>query len=151
MCSHTCVTNLLKPREIHAHVGPASVTVGNLVQDNRLAAASDHDIGGLEDDSVGEPGGQKHQFIAEILWWRAQATSHHVLYSLLNSRRADTQTLTCSQLHKKAEKIACLLLEKGRLGRSCSTNLPNGVDLMVAFYSCLFIGLVPVTIRWPHP
>ena len=32
MCPHTCVTNLPKPREIHADVGPASVIVGNLVQ-----------------------------------------------------------------------------------------------------------------------
>ena len=34
MCPHTCVTNLPKPREIHADVGPASVIVGNLVQVN---------------------------------------------------------------------------------------------------------------------
>ena len=52
MCPHTCVTNVPKPREIHADVGQASVIVGNLVQDNQLAAASCHDIGGLEDNSV---------------------------------------------------------------------------------------------------
>ena len=70
-------------------------------QGNRLAAASGRDIGGLEDETVGEPGGKKHQFIAEILRWRAQATAEHVLFSLLNSRGVATQTLTCSQLHKK--------------------------------------------------
>ena len=45
MCPHTCVTNLPKPREVHSDVGPASVIVGNLVQGNRLAAASGRDIG----------------------------------------------------------------------------------------------------------
>ena len=40
MCPHTTVTNLPKPREVHSDVGPASVIVGNLVQGNRLAAAS---------------------------------------------------------------------------------------------------------------
>lgn len=153
MCPHTCVTNLPKPREIHADVGPASVIVGNLVQGNRLASASGRDIGGLEDESVGEPGGKKHQFIAEILRWRAQATADHVLFSLLNSRGAATQTLTCSQLHKKAEKIACSLLEKGRLntGDHVALIYPPGVDLIAAFYGCLYVGVVPVTIRPPHP
>ncbi len=52
------------------------------------------------------------QFISEILRWRSQSTSDHLLFTLLNSRGAVAQTLTCSQLHKKAERIACLLLEK---------------------------------------
>ena len=133
MCPHTCVTNLPKPREVHSDVGPASVIVGNLVQGNRLAAASGRDIGeynhscktflksyiihiitagGLEDDT-GDTGGKKYQFIAEILRWRATATADHTLFTLLNNKGTSQQTLTCSQLHKKAEKIACLLLEKG--------------------------------------
>ena len=85
------------------------------IQGNRLASASGRDIGGLEDESVGEPGGKKHQFIAEILRWRAQATADHVLFSLLNSRGAATQTLTCSQLHKKVPGIMMRSFEEGEL------------------------------------
>ena len=111
MCPHTCITNLPKPREVHSDVGPASVIVGNLVQGNRLAAAFGRDIGGLEEDdshgSIG--GGRRHQFISEILRWRSQSTSDHVLFTLLNSKGATAQSLTCSQLHKRAERIACLL------------------------------------------
>ena len=70
--------------------------------------------GGLEDDT-GDTGGKKYQFIAEILRWRATATADHTLFTLLNNKGASQQTLTCAQLHKKAEKIACLLLEKGEL------------------------------------
>jgi len=152
MCPHTCVTNLPKPREVHSDVGPASVIVGNLVQGNRLAAASGRDIGGLEDDT-GDTGGKKYQFIAEILRWRASATADHTLFTLLNNRGTSQQTLTCSQLHKKAEKIACLLLEKGRLntGDHVALIYPPGVDLITAFYGCLYVGVVPVTIRPPHP
>ena len=152
MCPHTCVTNLPKPREVHSDVGPASVIVGNLVQGNRLAAAAGRDIGGLEDET-GDPGGKKYQFIAEILRWRATATADHTLFTLLNNRGASTQTLTCSQLHKRAEKIACLLLEKGRLntGDHVALIYPPGVDLICSFYGCLYVGVVPVTIRPPHP
>ena len=70
--------------------------------------------GGLEDDT-GDTGGKKYQFIAEILRWRATATADHTLFTLLNNKGTSQQTLTCSQLHKKAEKIACLLLEKGEV------------------------------------
>ena len=56
-------------------------------------------------------------------------------------------------MHKKAEKIACLLLEKGRLntGDHVALIYPPGVDLITAFYGCLYVGVVPVTIRPPHP
>jgi acyl-CoA synthetase (AMP-forming)/AMP-acid ligase II len=127
-------------------------------QGNRLAAAAGRDIGGLEDETVGgagDPGGgsKKHHFIAEILRWRATATADHTLFTLLNNRGAATQSLTCAQLAKRAEKIACLLLEKGRLntGDHVALIYPPGVDLISAFYGCLFVGVVPVTIRPPHP
>ena len=119
MCPHTCVTNLPKPREQHPDIGPASVIVGNLVQGNRLAAAKGRDVGGLEEEVgagnmmfMGEGGGRKCNFISEILRLRAHSTSDHLLFTLLNSKGAETQTLTCSQLHKKAERIARLLVEK---------------------------------------
>jgi hypothetical protein len=90
--------------------GPASVIVGNLVQGNRLAAASGRDICGLDDDMSGSGG--RHQFMAEILRWRSHATPEHVLFTLLNGKGAVAQSISCSQLHKKAERIACLLIEK---------------------------------------
>ena len=132
-----------KPREQHPDVGPASVIVGNLVQGNRLAAAKGRDIGGLEEDSPmggvmlmdgGPPGvaggGRKCHYISEILRLRAHSTSDHLLFTLLNSKGTETQTVTCSQLHKKAERIARLLVEKDRLNTgekaiSCLTNAKN--------------------------
>ena len=97
--------------------GPASVIVGNLVQGNRLAAAFGRDIGGLEDEAgaMAADTGRRYQFISEILRWRAQSTSDHVLFTLLNNKGVPAQSLSCSQLHKKAERIACLLIDKGRL------------------------------------
>ncbi len=60
--------------------------------------------------------------------------------------------MTCSQLHKKAEKIACLLQEKGQLnsGDHVALVFPPSVDLVAAFYGCLYIGVIPVPIRPPH-
>nr|CAI5819097.1 unnamed protein product [Callosobruchus analis] len=149
MCPHTCVTNLPKPREVHSDVGPASVIVGNLVQGNRLASAQGREIGGLVEEGAGDV----QQFIAEILRWRAQGTSDHVLFTLLNSKGAVAKALTCSELHKRAERIGSLLVEKGRVntGDHVALIFPPGLDLVCAFYGCLYVGVVPVTIRPPHP
>ena len=98
-------------------------------------------------------------------------------------------TATCVQLHKRAEKIAAALTEKGSIntgenvvllyppGRLChwisvcysqrdycetwvnfffltislSCVFLSGIDLIAAFYGCLYAGCVPVNVRPPHP
>ncbi|XP_057325436.1 disco-interacting protein 2 homolog A isoform X3 [Microplitis mediator] len=150
LCPHTCVTNLPKPREVHSDVGPASVMVGNIVQGNRLASAQGRDLGVLDEDS---DNAKKYQFISEILRWRAVSTSDHVIFTSLNAKGAVATSLSCSQLHKKAERIGNLLLDRGRIntGDHVALIFPPGTDLICAFYGCLYVGAVPVTIRPPHP
>uniref|UniRef100_A0A8C1QI17 Disco-interacting protein 2 homolog Ca n=1 Tax=Cyprinus carpio TaxID=7962 RepID=A0A8C1QI17_CYPCA len=122
MCPHTCVTNLPKPRQKQPEIGPASVMVGNLVSGKRIAQASGRDLGQIEDND--------------------QARKGTVLSSL-----------TCLQLHKRAEKIAAMLMERGHLqdGDHVALVYPPGIDLIAAFYGCLYAGCVPITVRPPHP
>lgn len=51
-------------------------------------------------------------------------------------------TLSCVQLHKKAERIAAVLVEKARLnsGQHVALLFPPGLDLIAAFYGCLYAG-----------
>ncbi|XP_076441207.1 disco-interacting protein 2 homolog C-like isoform X3 [Babylonia areolata] len=149
MCPHTCVTNLPKPREVHPDIKPSAVHVGNIVQGARMAWARGRDLGLSDDESES----RKHQFLTEILRWRSQTTPDHILFTMLNARNQVQQSLTCSQLHKRAERIGCMLMEKGKLnsGDHVALVFPPGVDLIAAFYGCLYVGCVPVTIRPPHP
>uniref|UniRef100_A0A3B3CIE2 Disco interacting C n=1 Tax=Oryzias melastigma TaxID=30732 RepID=A0A3B3CIE2_ORYME len=146
MCPHTCVTNLPKPRQKQPEIGPASVMVGNLVSGKRIAQASGRDLGQIEDND-------QFLFLSEVLQWRAQTTPDHVLYTLLNSRGTIASSLTCVQLHKRAEKIAAILAERGHLqdGDHVALVYPPGIDLIAAFYGCLYAGCVPITVRPPHP
>ncbi|PWA18113.1 hypothetical protein CCH79_00003946 [Gambusia affinis] len=146
MCPHTCVTNLPKPRQKQPEIGPASVMVGNLVSGKRIAQASGRDLGQTDDND-------QFLFLSEILQWRAQTTPDHVLYTLLSSRGAVSSSLTCLQLHKRAERVAALLMERGGLqeGDHVALVYPPGIDLIAAFYGCLFAGCVPITVRPPHP
>ncbi|XP_038654266.1 disco-interacting protein 2 homolog C isoform X3 [Scyliorhinus canicula] len=149
MCPHTCVINLPKPRQKQPEIGPASVMVGNLVSGKRIAQASGRDLGQIEDNDQG----RKFMFLAEVLQWRAQTTPDHVLFTLLNSRGTIANSLTCLQLHKRAEKIAVMLMERGHLqdGDHVALVYPPGIDLIAAFYGCLYAGCVPITVRPPHP
>uniref|UniRef100_A0A3B4EUN4 Disco-interacting protein 2 homolog B-A-like n=1 Tax=Pundamilia nyererei TaxID=303518 RepID=A0A3B4EUN4_9CICH len=150
MCPHTCVTNLPKPRQKQpVGVGPASVMVGNLVAGKRIAQAAGRDLGLIEDQDLV----RKHQYLTEALQWRAQTDPDHVLYILLNAKGVTVGTATCVQLHKRAEKIAAALTEKGSIntGENVVLLYPPGIDLIAAFYGCLYAGCVPVNVRPPHP
>uniref|UniRef100_A0A4W6G5D6 Disco interacting protein 2 homolog C n=1 Tax=Lates calcarifer TaxID=8187 RepID=A0A4W6G5D6_LATCA len=149
MCPHTCVTNLPKPRQKQPEIGPASVMVGNLVSGKRIAQASGRDLGQTDDND-------QFLFLSEVLQWRAQTTPDHVLYTLLSSRvttHTSLLSLTCLQLHKRAERVAALLMERGGLqeGDHVALVYPPGIDLIAAFYGCLYAGCVPITVRPPHP
>uniref|UniRef100_A0A669DSR0 Disco-interacting protein 2 homolog Ba n=1 Tax=Oreochromis niloticus TaxID=8128 RepID=A0A669DSR0_ORENI len=150
MCPHTCVTNLPKPRQKQpVDVGPASMLVGNLVAGKRIAQAIGRELGVVEDQDLI----RKHQFLSEALQWRAQMDPDHVLYVLLNAKGVAVCTATCAQLHKRAEKITATLMERGGLNTGDNVVLlyPPGIDLIAAFYGCLYAGVVPVTVRPPHP
>ncbi|XP_010793918.1 disco-interacting protein 2 homolog C-like [Notothenia coriiceps] len=146
MCPHTCVTNLPKPRQKQPEIGPASVMVGTLVSGKRIAQASGRDLGQTDDND-------QFLFLSEVLQWRAQTTPDHILYTLLSSRGAVSSSLTCLQLHKRAERVAALLMERAGLqeGDHVALVYPPGIDLVAAFYGCLYAGCVPITVRPPHP
>ncbi|RZF49299.1 hypothetical protein LSTR_LSTR012669 [Laodelphax striatellus] len=157
LCPHTCVTNLPKPREVHPDIGPASVMVGNIVQGNRLASAQGRDIGIIDEES---DSARKYQFISEILKWRAVGTSEHVIFTLLNAKGGVAQVLSCSQLHKRAERVGSLLLERAKINTGdhellvCDNHfcphLSIAFEIVYTNY-CVVAGAVPVTIRPPHP
>ncbi|XP_058247389.1 disco-interacting protein 2 homolog A isoform X3 [Hemibagrus wyckioides] len=146
MSPHTCITNLPKPRQKQPEVGPASMIVGNLVAGKRIAQACGRDVTQLEDHD-------QFLYIQDVLQWRAQATPDHPLFLLLNAKGAVASSASCVQLHKRAERVAVALMERGRLnaGDHVALVYPPGIDLIATFYGCLYAGCVPVTVRPPHP
>uniref|UniRef100_A0A674D558 Disco-interacting protein 2 homolog B-A-like n=1 Tax=Salmo trutta TaxID=8032 RepID=A0A674D558_SALTR len=136
MCPHTCVTNLPKPRQKQpVGVGPASIMVGNLVAGKRIAQAAGRDLGMIEDQDLIRKVGPPQDL------------------SLIITPGVAVSTATCVQLHKRAEKIAAALTEKGSINTGDNVVLlyPPGIDLITSFYGCLYAGCVPVTVRPPHP
>uniref|UniRef100_A0AAY4EGH0 DMAP1-binding domain-containing protein n=1 Tax=Denticeps clupeoides TaxID=299321 RepID=A0AAY4EGH0_9TELE len=147
MCPHTCVTNLPKPRQKQPEVGPASMIVGNLVAGKRIAQACGRDVAQLEDND------QARKFCeCKRVSNHAVETEHGHVFFFLNQGTV-ASAASCLQLHKRAERVAVVLMEKGRLntGDHVALVYPPGIDLIASFYGCLYAGCVPVTVRPPHP
>ncbi|CAL9689779.1 unnamed protein product [Knipowitschia caucasica] len=144
MCPHTCVSNLPQPRHKQPEVGPASMIVGNMVAGKRIAVACGRDVGQLEDN-------EQFLYIQDVLQWRAQATPDHPLFMVLNSKGTVSSSASCVQLQKKAERVAAALSGRINTGDHVALLYPPGVDLIATFYGCLYAGVVPVTVRPPHP
>ncbi|KRZ60577.1 Disco-interacting protein 2 -like protein C [Trichinella nativa] len=123
MCPHTCVTNLPKPREPQPDVGPAAVFVGNIVQGARIAVAQGRDLGPVDED-------QRVVTVGQSIACEFQG--------------AEVTSLTCANLMRRADRIGCLLLEKGRLnvGDHVALIFAPGIELICAFYGCLVVGML---------
>ncbi|KPP65312.1 disco-interacting protein 2A-like [Scleropages formosus] len=139
--------------------------VGNLVAGKRIAQACGRDVTQLEDNDQAPPycmeaveltqqfALPQFLYMQDVLQWRAQATPDHTLFLLLNAKGTVASSASCLQLHKRAERVAVALMEKGRLntGDHVALVYPPGIDLIATFYGCLYAGCVPVTVRPPHP
>lgn len=145
LAPHNCIT-LGPPRQPPPDIGPAAVMVGSIVQGVRLAEAQGRELGTNEDET-------RYQFISEILRWRAQATSDNNIFTLMNARGVPIATLTCQQLHKRAERMAAHLLDKAQVrpGDHVALIYPPNLDLICAFYACLYAGAIAVPVRPFHP
>lgn len=93
----------------------------------------------------------QYLFISEILKMRAIRDPDHVIFTLVNAKGGAAATLTCSQLHKRAEKVSNLLNERAKVntGDHVALIFPPGIDLICAFYGCLYVGKIK-TIETNH-
>lgn len=73
---------------------------------------------------------------------RAIRDPDHVIFTLVNAKGGAAATLTCLQLHKRAEKVSNLLNERAKVntGDHVALIFPPGIDLICAFYGCLYVG-----------
>lgn len=84
----------------------------------------------------------QYLFISEILKMRAIRDPDHVIFTLVNAKGGAAATLTCLQLHKRAERVSNLLNERAKIntGDHVALIFPPGIDLVCAFYGCLYVG-----------
>lgn len=85
--------------------------------------------------------------LIDVLRQRAQNSPDHSLFTQINVRGTEVDSITCTQLLRKAERIGALLVDKGRMnpGEHVALIFPPGIDLIAAFYGCQAAGTNLVT------
>ncbi len=66
----------------------------------------------------------------------------HIFNNLMNIQGQETANITCAAMHKRSERIALTILDRIEIKSSDHIALlyPPCVDLVSAFYACLYIG-----------
>lgn len=77
---------------------------------------------------------------------RAQADNSALAYTFLNNGEDEVASLTYEQLDKRVRATAVALTQKAAPGDRVLILLPQGLDYVVAFYACLYAGLVAVPV-----
>ncbi|EDV26945.1 uncharacterized protein TRIADDRAFT_22640 [Trichoplax adhaerens] len=131
MCPHSCIPNMpIANKRARGGITSPIISEGRSLEI-------------LENETI---------YLAEYLRVRAAQSPDDVIFTLLSGKGTAIASVTCLQLHRKAEKIA-ILLEKSGLtaGQHAALIYPPGIDLIASFFACFYIGLIPVPIRPPHP
>lgn len=86
---------MFQPREdTPKDVGPSAMFVGSIVQGARLADAQGLDLTSFKEEDLAK----KHQFLSEVLRWRAQTMPDHELFTCVSAKVGGHQFLF-SRLH----------------------------------------------------
>lgn len=86
------------------------------------------------------PRATQQQTVTEILQWRAAHTPEDRLFSVYNAKGTVISSLTCAQLHQKAERLGSLLRERGSGGVKVAAGSVVALMFMPgpSFVRCLF-------------
>lgn len=86
----------------------------------------------------------REQSIVDILQQRAFYQPNQTAYTFLNHGQTGDISLTYAELDRKAREIGALLQNLGLGGERALLMYPPGMDFIVAFFGCLYAGVVAV-------
>lgn len=90
--------------------------------------------------------------LIDILDFRASIQSEQIAYTFLSNGGKDEVSLTYRQLNNKAQIISGYLQNSGYSSQERALLLYSpGIDYIIAFFGCLYAGIVPVPAYPPRP
>src|SRR5215217_2115595 len=93
------------------------------------------------------PDSQQHpscQTLVELLRWRGQDEPDGLAFSYLKSNGASEHQLTNAALDRQARTLATWLQKHGHPGDRALLLFGGGLDVVIAFWACLYSGIVAV-------
>jgi acyl-CoA synthetase (AMP-forming)/AMP-acid ligase II/acyl carrier protein len=89
--------------------------------------------------------------LPSILKWRAVHQPERLAYLFLADGETEQARLTYAELDRRARCVARALLERGEPGDRVLLLYPASLDYIVAFFGCLYAGMVAVSTLPPRP
>jgi acyl-CoA synthetase (AMP-forming)/AMP-acid ligase II len=87
---------------------------------------------------------------AQVLRRRAAAAGAEPAYVFLPDRGGERPVLTFAELHARAQAVARHLAERGEPEERAALLFPPGLDFIVAFFACLYAGIIAVPMMIPR-
>lgn len=87
----------------------------------------------------------------QLLRWRAEREPEHVLFSVLEDGERLLGQLTTAELDRQARAVGAYLRRLAEPGARALLLHPDGLEFAVAFFGCLYAGMVPVPAYPPDP
>jgi acyl-CoA synthetase (AMP-forming)/AMP-acid ligase II len=93
---------------------------------------------------------QPPRSLVDLLRRRAAEQPGDRAYVFVSDRGAEQATLTFAELELRAEAVAARLAELGRPGERALLLFASSLDFIVAYFSCLLAGVIPVPLMPPR-
>lgn len=89
--------------------------------------------------------------LTEILRSRAHDTPNARAYVFLDTAGDEAEVLTYHRLHTRAQDVASALRTQCRPGERALLLFGPGLDFIVAYFGCLYAGVIAVPVNPPRP
>ena len=86
----------------------------------------------------------------EVLPWRAVNQPEKICYTYLLDGETKEIDLNYGELHISARRIASKLIRSGSSGQSVLLFFSPGLDLIKAFFGCLYAGAIAIPNPLPY-
>ena len=88
--------------------------------------------------------------LKDIVQWRAGRQPHEIVYAFLADGESVSASLTYAELDAGARAVAACLQDRQASAARALLMYPAGLDFIVAFFGCLYAGVIPVTAYPPR-
>ena len=89
--------------------------------------------------------------LTQLLCDRASTQPDQVAYTFLRDGEAEAGSLTYAVLDRRARAVAAELMGRIDKGERAMLLFPTGLDFLVAFFGCLYAGVIAVPAPPPDP
>ncbi len=89
--------------------------------------------------------------LIDLIQYRANYQPEQTAYIFLQNGKNESRRLTYQQLKQQAQQIAVYLQNRTQPGDRALLLYPPGLDFIIAFFACLYAGVIAIPLYPPRP